>query len=89
MFEVGVQPAAATAQGEERVNDAVARHIDKSTLALAKDVRPFEIEPAQVGWHCRNEIATVLLAIGRQVGLPEPILATAAQIVSTATPSRW
>jgi hypothetical protein len=40
----------------------------KPTHDRRQDVRRFEIEivagPAQVGWHCRNEIATVLLAIG-------------------------
>src|SRR5450755_1284648 len=39
VVEVGVQPAAATAQGEERVNDAVSWHIDKSTLPLSEPRR--------------------------------------------------
>jgi ERF superfamily len=39
VVEVGVQPAAATARGEERVNDAVSWHIDKSTLALSEPRR--------------------------------------------------
>jgi hypothetical protein len=39
VVEVGVQPATATAQGEERVNDAVSRHIDKSTLPLGEPRR--------------------------------------------------
>ena len=39
MVEVGVQPAAATAQGEGRVNDAVSWHIDKSTLPLSEPRR--------------------------------------------------
>jgi hypothetical protein len=39
VIEVGAQPAAATAQGEERVNDAVSWHIDKNTLALSEPRR--------------------------------------------------
>jgi ERF superfamily len=39
VVEVGVQPATATAQGEERVNDAVSWHIDKSTLPLSEPRR--------------------------------------------------
>jgi hypothetical protein len=39
VVEVGVQPPAATAQAEERVNDAVSWHIDKSTLPLSEPRR--------------------------------------------------
>jgi ERF superfamily len=39
VVEVGVQPATATTQGEERVNDAVSWHIDKSTLPLSEPRR--------------------------------------------------
>jgi hypothetical protein len=39
VVEVGVQPAAAIAQGEERVNDAVSWHIDNSTLPLSEPRR--------------------------------------------------
>jgi hypothetical protein len=66
VVEVGVQPAAGTAQGEERVNDAVSWHIDKRTLALSEPRRYRDPWGAGLvmSLRCRSAARTTAPSIG-------------------------